>query len=84
MIAVEVQNFGQVASQPSPIKIVYNADGRESEAGSGKVPPLAPFEKTVVEFPCDNLFKEGTSYETSVIIHPQGQRPVTLQRSLNP
>lgn len=83
-IAVEVQNSSQVASKPAPLKIVYNTDGREVQLASGKVPALAPFEKTVVEFTCGNVFQPGVSYKTSVIIHPDGQRPVTLQRSLSP
>ncbi len=83
-IAVEVRNFAQVASQPAPLEIVYHTDGREVQLASGKVPALAPFEKTLVELTCGNLFKPGVSYKTSVIIHPHGQRPVTLQRSLNP
>jgi len=83
-IAVEVQNFGQVASTPAPLRIVYNTDGREVEVASGKVPALGPFEKTVVEFTCGNIFEPGVSYKTSMIIHPDGQRPVTLQTSLNP
>ena len=83
-IAVEVQNFGQVASKPAPLEIVYNTDGREVEVAAAKVPALAPFEKTVVELTCGNIFKRGVSYKTSVMIHPDGQRPVSLQRSLGP
>jgi len=83
-MAVEVQNFGQVASLPTPLEIVHNIDGREVEIASSKVPALAPFEKTVVEIPCGDVFEPGVSYETSVVIHPEGQRPITLRRSLLP
>jgi len=82
-IAVEVRNFGQVASKSAPLTIVCNNDGQEVEVASGKVPALTPFEKTVVEFTCGNIFKPGVSYKTTVIINPEGQRPVTLQRSIN-
>jgi hypothetical protein len=83
MIAVEVQNFGQVASKPAPLKVVCNTDGREVEAASGTLPALDPFEKTVVELTCGNIFKPGVAYATRVIIHPDGQHPVVLQRSLH-
>ncbi len=83
MIAVEVQNFGQVASKPAPLKVVCNTDGREVEAASGTLPALDPFEKSVVELTCGNIFKPGVAYATRVIIHPDGQHPVVLQRSLH-
>ncbi len=81
VMAVEVQNFGQVVSLPAPLKIVHHIEGREVEIGSSKVPALAPFEKTVVEIPCANRFEPGVSYETSVMIRPNGQNPKTLWRS---
>ena len=83
-ICVEVRNFGQVASKPAPLRIMYDRDGQEVRLASGKVPALAPFEKSLVELPCGNILKPGVSYKTSVIIHPDGQRPVTLQRTLDP
>ena len=83
-IAVEVRNFGQVPSKPAPIKIACHTDGRQVEVAAGKVPALAPFQETVVELPCGRIFKPGVSHKATVIIHPAGQRPVTLQTSLNP
>jgi len=80
---VEVQNFGQVPSTPVPLGIVCHIDGREVAVASGKVPALDPFEKTVVELPWGNLFKPGVSYKTSVMIQPDGQRPVMLEGSIN-
>jgi len=79
--AVEVQNFGQVASTPAPLDIVYHTDDGDVEIASGKVPALEPFEKTVVEMTCGNAFKPRVSYETIVTIYPHGQRPVMLHRS---
>ncbi|NQU25983.1 MAG: hypothetical protein HQ567_32240 [Candidatus Nealsonbacteria bacterium] len=83
-IAVEVQNFSQVASTPAPLRIVGHTGDREVELASGTVPALAPFEKTVVELTCGNVFKPGVSYETSVMIRPEGQRKVTLRRKFDP
>lgn len=82
-IAVEIQNFGQVASTPAPLRIVHNADGREIEVASSQVPALAPFEKTTVQLTRGNALKPNKSSKISVIIQPNGQRPVTLQRSLS-
>lgn len=81
-IAVEVRNFGQVASTPAPVKIVRSSDGQVMAAG--EVPALSPFEKTVVECVCDDSPKKkpSASDEISVIIQPDHQRQVTFQTPL--
>ena len=83
-IAVEVQNFGQVSSNPADLEVVHGTDGRFVKIADGTVPSLKPFQKTTVELTCGNIFEKGVTYKTSVIIRPDGQRSVTLQRSLNP
>jgi diadenosine tetraphosphatase ApaH/serine/threonine PP2A family protein phosphatase len=45
-VKVEVQNFGQVASGETSIKIDYTKDGKVVTVSSGTVPALAPYEKT--------------------------------------
>ncbi len=82
--SVEVQNFGQVASAPTPLKIVRSADGREITIASGTVPALAPFEKTIVQLPCHDAIQSGITYDATVVIQPQGQRPVTLRTAIKP
>ncbi len=81
-IAVEVQNFGQVTSKASPIKILYTKDGQAINLASGIVPALESFEKSLVELSAGTLLKAGESYDVSVIIHPEGQMPVVLKRSI--
>jgi len=83
-IAVEVQNFGQVASSPSDIKIVYRADDQVVEVAAGEVPSLKPFQKTTVELACGNIFEAGVAYPLKVIIHPDAQRAITLERQITP
>lgn len=78
-IAVEVQNFGQVASKPTDLNISYRANGREVQIAAGVVPPLKPFEKTTVDLTCDKLFEVGTSYDMKVVINPNAQYPVLLE-----
>jgi len=83
-IAVEVQNFGQVASQPADLRIMCRTDGREVELAAGTIPPLASFEKTTVELTCSERFKAGVSHDVKVIIHPDARKPVILQGKTTP
>ncbi|MBN2131316.1 MAG: glycoside hydrolase family protein [Sedimentisphaerales bacterium] len=83
-ITVEVQNFGQVASQPADLRIMHCTDGREIELAAGTVPPLKSFEKTTVELTCGTRLKAGVSYDVKVIINPDARKPVTLQGKTTP
>ncbi|MDA3880338.1 MAG: glycoside hydrolase family protein [Prolixibacteraceae bacterium] len=76
---VEVQNFGQVASQPSAIKVEQVSDGNK-EIASGKIPALKPFEKTTVKMKCDKIPDENSNVK--VILYPEGQAPETLEGKL--
>ncbi|MHC4120227.1 MAG: glycoside hydrolase family protein [Planctomycetota bacterium] len=78
-ITVEVQNFGQVASEPTELGIVKKANGREVELVAGTVPALKPFEKTNVTLTCGRLFKAGASYDLKVVIDLGAQYPVILR-----
>lgn len=44
--SIEVQNFGQVASDRASIKIEYKQEDKWQELASGEVPALKPYEKT--------------------------------------
>jgi len=83
-IAVEVQNFGQVSSEPADIKIVYSTDDQVVEVTAGTVPSLKPFQKTTVELTCGKIFEAGVAYTLKVIINPNAQYPVTLERRITP
>jgi hypothetical protein len=81
-IAVEVQNFGQVSSEPAAMKIVYRAHDQVVEVVDTTVPSLKPFQKTTVEFTCGKIFETGVAYTLKVIINPNAQYPVTLERRI--
>ncbi|MCJ7447673.1 MAG: glycoside hydrolase family protein [Bacteroidales bacterium] len=81
---VEVQNFGQVASKPSRLKIVYVKDEKEIEAGAGNIPELNPWQKTNVEFTCGRIFDKGVEYSLIVIINPEDLKPVLLHGKVTP
>lgn len=83
-IAVEVQNFGQVSSEPADIKIVYSTDVQVVEVAASTVPSLKPFQKTTVELTCGKIFEAGVAYTLKVIINPNAQYPVTLERRITP
>ena len=78
-IAVEVQNFGQVTSEPTDIKIVNCTNNQEIEIATGLIPPLKSFEKATIKLTCGKLFEAGVLYDLKVIIKPDSQYPVTLR-----
>ena len=67
-VAVEIQNFGQVASKPTPVRIV-NKDNGQSVA-TGTIPPLKPFEKTILEFAPRKVAEPPAEKSLTVIIDP--------------
>jgi len=83
-ITVEVQNFGQVSSEPADIKIMYSTGNQIVEVATGVVGPLKPFQKTIVELTCGKIFKAGVAYNLKVIINPDAQYPVTLEGKIIP
>jgi len=83
-IAVEVRNFGQVSSEPADIKIAYSTDNRVVEVAAGTVSSLKPFQKTTVELKCGNIFEALVAYTLKVIINPDAQYPVTLEKRITP
>jgi len=83
-VAVEVQNFGQVASEPAALKIVLSKDDQDVTVAAAEVPALKPFEKTTVETTCGDLFTAGTEYGLKVIIATDARHPVTLTGRMTP
>jgi hypothetical protein len=78
-LSVEVQNFGQVASKSTKMKIVYTtADKKEVVVATGKVKGLKPYEKTNIELTCGNVLVKGAEYNMIVIIHPDDKNPSLL------
>jgi hypothetical protein len=83
-LAVEVQNFGQVASKPATLKVVDHTKDQAVEVASGKVPALKPFAKTTVDLASSRRFKSGIKCDLEVIINPVDQGPVTLRGQIIP
>ncbi len=77
-IEMEVQNFGQVNSAPSPVKIEYLKDGVYTLLCTGKVPELALFAKTTVVFNAKKIADINTPVEIKVTIDQENQKPAVL------
>ena len=55
-IKVVVENFGQIASKQTSVRIVSNANGKETVLGKAKLSPIQPYGKTTVEIrPSESL-----------------------------
>ena len=77
-VAVEVQNFGQIASKPADLTVSYDAKDGKVEVTSGTIPALNPFQKSTVELNCGKLFEAGTAYDLEVLIDPGTRGQVGL------
>ena len=63
---------------------MYGTDDRIVEVAAGTVASLKPFQKTTVELTCDNIFEASVAYTLKVIINPDAQYPVTLEKRITP
>jgi hypothetical protein len=61
-LSVEVQNFGQVASQATTLKLTVEKDGKHTDVGNAAIPALKSFEKTNVLFSSKAVFEKGKEY----------------------
>ncbi len=75
-IEIEVQNFGQVESMPTDIKIEYEKDGQLVELASDDIAKLNPFEKTTVNLKGAGLVNTGKKIDVKVSILPEDQKPI--------
>lgn len=82
-IAVEVENFGQVASDKSLIKLSVLQNGKEKEIASGAVPELAPFQKIIISFSTKMQLQKGTTYQVKSTILSRGLTPVYFTKSIS-
>lgn len=72
-LSVEVENFGQVASQETKLKLSIENEGKKSEVGTGLIPALKPFEKINVLFSSKTVFEKGKEYAFTLDILSQGK-----------
>ena len=66
--SVEVQNFGQVASGKSQIRVEYKKEGKTILATSGTIAELKPYEKTNVKLAVKDVFEEGVEYDVTITL----------------
>jgi hypothetical protein len=83
-LKIEVQNFGQVESKTTDLKVMYIKDEKEIEFTAGKIPAIKPYEKTDVELKCTNIFDKGVEYTIVVSINAEGRNPVKLHGRITP
>lgn len=81
-LQIEVQNFGQVPSQTSTVKVEQLQEGQSVKIASGEVPVLEPFEKTTIQLISNQSFVPDTENQVKVTITSPGQDPVTLTGKL--
>lgn len=79
---VEVQNFGQIASQKTAVKVLVDIDGNQQVLASGTVRPLNPFEKTMVRLLCEDSLSSGSTHNVSVHLEGDGLKPVVFTKSV--
>lgn len=83
-LKVEVQNFGQLTSKTSKLKVGFFKDNTEVNVTAGTIPALKPFEKTTVELKCGSLFDKGVEYIFKVTVNPDDKKPVILHGKIIP
>ncbi|NQU51047.1 MAG: hypothetical protein HQ522_00760 [Bacteroidetes bacterium] len=84
IIEVEVQNFGQVKSEITKLKLVNKKEVGEPVFAEAEIPVLQPFEKIIIELSCDDTFEKKSEYYMEVIIESENQKPVTLKGRVVP
>ena len=83
-LAVEVQNFGQVASKTTKLVVSFIKNGKETEIAGGNISGLKPYEKTTINLACGQLFDKGIEYIFKVVVNPDVKQPVVLHGKLTP
>jgi len=81
---VEVENFGQIVSKPSKIKVSYIKNNEEIEIASGTIPKLSPFQNTSLKLNYKDVFQKGVSYPLIVTINSPNQDPVLFEKTIIP
>ncbi|WP_198931808.1 glycoside hydrolase family protein [Labilibacter marinus] len=78
-VDVEIQNFGQVNSVPSDVKIEYNKNGQWHKLVTGKVPVLKPFEKNTLSLNTTKFAQSGEPALVRVTLLQPQQKPIILE-----
>jgi len=83
-INILLENFGQVSSKNTDLKITYLQNGKQIEIANGKIPPIKPFGKAELKLTSDIIFEKGKEYALTVVINPNDKSPVTLHNKMIP
>jgi hypothetical protein len=83
-VSVEVENFGQVASPETTLRLTVEKDGKWLDAGKGNITPLKAYEKTNVLFPSQALFVKGKVYAFKIAIYANDKAISTFDFSTVP
>lgn len=78
---VEMQNFGQVASKPSTLKIQYIINGKTIEIASARIPKIDPFEKTEIKLRGRSVVNDQIEKGIRLISISDGKQHVVYQES---
>ncbi|WP_366184059.1 glycoside hydrolase family protein [Flavobacterium ovatum] len=81
-IEMEVQNFGQVLSITSKIKIEFYQNGKWNELAKDVVPALAPFAKTRLVFNAKKFCEREETARVRVTIVQEGQNSSVLEGNI--
>ncbi len=77
-IELEVQNFGQVASETSSVKIEIMGNDKWERFASAEIEPLQPFEKRIVKIERPMRYSINERLDMRVVISQPGQKEVSL------
>ena len=69
---VEVQNFGEIDSSKSQVRLIVTEEAGEQVAATATVRPLAPFEKSLVRLVCDERLLQKKGASVVVILESEG------------
>lgn len=64
---VEVQNFGQTDSKKASLKIEVREEDRWMKMATATVPPLHPYEKRDITFPCKRSVETGQEFRVTIL-----------------
>ena len=81
-VAVEIENFGQVASKRGHLQVLGDLDGTHMVIAKGKIPPIKPFESTIVELVGKSRLEVGKTYDVSTVIRSKRRKPEFFTNSV--
>ncbi len=82
-ISLLVENFGQVESGPTPLKLVFRDKGQVTHSLTASIPAIVPYGNATVEAPVTaGRLKSHYDYELEVIINPD--RPHSERYTIQP